>query len=68
MEAKTSSIEVFIKVRINLFNINIFIESDNKILGVNAIRDVSVFYLFRHLASTKADLARLGGELGTTLK
>ncbi len=27
-------------------------------------RDVSVFYLFRHLTSKRAELARLGGELG----
>ncbi len=32
------------------------------------IRDVSLFYLFRHLASTKADFARLGGELGGKLR
>ena len=31
-------------------------------------RDVSVFYLLRHLASTKADLARLGGKLGGKLR
>ena len=32
------------------------------------IRDVSVFYLFRHLTSKRADLARLGGELGGKLR
>ena len=32
------------------------------------IRDVSVFYLFRHLTSTRADLARLGGEFGGKLR
>ncbi len=31
-------------------------------------RDVSVFYLFRHLTSKRADLARLGGELGGKLR
>ena len=29
----------------------------------NSIRDVSLFYLFRHLTSTRADLARLWREL-----
>ena len=29
-------------------------------------REVSVFYLFRHLTSTRADLVRLGGELVVT--
>ncbi len=34
-----------------------------------SIRDVSEFYLFRHLTSKRAELARLGGGLGgTTLK
>ncbi len=32
------------------------------------IRDVSVFYLFRHLTSKRADLARLGQELGGKLR
>ena len=32
------------------------------------VREVSVFYLFRHLTSKRADLARLGGELGGKLQ
>ncbi len=29
---------------------------------------ITVFYLFRHLISKRADLARLGGELGGKLR
>ncbi len=36
--------------------------------NVPATREVSVFYLFRHLTSKTADLARLGGELGGKLR
>ena len=51
---------------------NILISAYHTLMSLNfqvgTNRDVSVFYLFRHLTSTRPDLTRLGRELGGKLR